>query len=48
MIAHSIEINTNLIAAAITVNKTKSAASSYETIVGLMAFSGAKIGDIGH
>ena len=48
LIAHSIEINTNLIAAAITVNKTKSAASSYETIVGLMAFSGAKIGDIGH
>ena len=47
-IAQSIEINTNLIAAAITVNKTKSAATSYKTIVALMAFSGSKIGDIGH
>ena len=46
--AKSIEINTNLIAAAITVNKTKSAALSYETIVGLMGFCGANIGDIGH
>ena len=50
MIAQSIEINTNLIAAAIAVNKTKSAATStsYETIFALMAFSGSKIGDIGH
>ena len=48
MIAQSIEININLIAAALIVNKTKSAATSYETIVALMAFTRAKIGDIGH
>lgn len=47
-IAKSVEINTNLVATAMTVNKNKGANSSYETTVALMSFSGANIGDIGH
>ena len=42
------EVDSNLVAAAIAVCKMKAAASSYETMVCLLSFCGAEIGDIGH
>ncbi len=42
------DINNNIIAAAIAVCKMKAAASSYETMVELLSFCGAEIGDICH
>ncbi len=46
--ARCCETNNNIIAAAISTCKMKASALSYESMLGLMSFCGANVGDIGH